>query len=786
MKTKNESDSGIALIKMLLGKMISLKFVYIASVFFFLVLAFLYNKYALKEYELTSTLGPLKDTRSSALASSAMFNNDATPGMKLEEAINALYSFTIVSQTVNKLNLEICYYVDSTSLFRQSTEIYLESPFTVELDKAHAQTVGVKFKMTILNDRSFRLKASKRKTLRYNYLDNEILAQDRPIEFDSICKFDQVISNPDFRFTVKRNDDLFKSALHKSKEYEFELFHPEELAKQLMKKIDITPASYMASIIKIKYYSNNLEKSVAFLNNYVNSFLEDNLAKKNKIALSTINFIDSQISEMSDSLSKSESNLKNYKANTQVMDFSYQGQQLYGQSNQISSERNDLQKQIQYYKYILDYCKVNDDISGITSPTNANISDPIMTELIADLVSAYSEKSNIPHTSEKNIFLVQIENKIRNQRQTIIESATNTLNSLNITLNELNNRSERLSNEISSLPQKEMKMVNIQRKFDVNNSLYTYMLQKRQENAIVLSSTYPDYEVLEPAREITAKITKPRVKMDYMIALFLSLFFPTAYIIIVMFMSDKVSSKDDVELIIDRPILGHIYNNTKKSEAVFTEAPGSAIAESFRNLRSSLFMKLKANESKVIMVSSSQAQEGKSFIAFNLSASIASVGFKTVIIDCDLRRPVMHNKFNNDNSKGISNVLIGKVKENDVTQKTDIDNLYFIPAGPILTNPSELITAGALDELITSLKSEYEYIIIDTPPIGLVSDTIQLMKYASHIVIVTRLNHTRKDLLAGALALLDSNEISNYDVILNNLELQRSAYSSYSNYYTED
>jgi capsular exopolysaccharide synthesis family protein len=329
-------------------------------------------------------------------------------------------------------------------------------------------------------------------------------------------------------------------------------------------------------------------------------------------------------------------------------------------------------------------------------------------------------------------------------------------------------------------------MVNIQRKFNLNDANFTYLLQKRSEAAIMLASNVPDYEILEPAREITSKIIKPKVIVNYLLSFFLALLFPTLFLIIRDLLNNKISSVYDIEHLLDRSVLGIIYKNPKKYEAVVAESPRSAISESFRNLRSSLFLKLKNAESKVIATTSSQPQDGKSFISFNLAGSIASVGYKTILIDCDLRRPTLHVKFLEDNALGISNFLNKEAKKDQIIHKTITENLFFIPAGPTLPNPSELIDSGALDELIDYLKAKFEYIIIDTPPLGLVADSMQLIKYASMILIVTRNNFTRKDILVNALTSLDTNKIDNYEVVLNDLDLERSPYSGYKSYYLKE
>jgi len=298
-----------------------------------------------------------------------------------------------------------------------------------------------------------------------------------------------------------------------------------------------------------------------------------------------------------------------------------------------------------------------------------------------------------------------------------------------------------------------------------------------------MASNYPDFEVIEPAREFTKKIIVPRPKLSYLLAIFFGLAIPTTFIFIRNFFNNKISSIYDLESLINQSGMGVIFNNNYKSEAVVLEAPKSAIAESFRNLRSSLFLKLKSEKSKVIVITSSQPKDGKSFISFNLAASIAIVGYKTIIIDCDLRKPTLHEKFKEDNSSGISNFMVKNATVTEIIRNTSVENLSFIPAGPLLPNPSELIESGVLDELMNFLKKEYDYIIVDTSPVGLVADATQLIRYATHILLVTRINYTRKDILEHVLKNFSSNRITNYDAVLNSLPLDTSPYRHYTSYY---
>jgi capsular exopolysaccharide synthesis family protein len=410
--------------------------------------------------------------------------------------------------------------------------------------------------------------------------------------------------------------------------------------------------------------------------------------------------------------------------------------------------------------------------------------DPIMNQLITELISLYSQKSGIQsNNSDRNIFMGQIDNKIKVQKQTIIEFVTNNLNTLTLSLNELNYRSNKLAKEISQLPKTELNMVDLERKFNLSDVIYTYLLQKRSEAAITMASNYPDYEVIEQARPFTRRVIMPRAKLSYLIAVFLALLIPSSFIGLKDYFNNKITDHYEIKHLLKRSALGIIYTNTYKSEAVVKEAPKSAISESFRRLRSNIFLKLRLEKSKIILLTSAQPKDGKSFISFNLAASIASVGLKTIIIDCDLHKPTLHHKFNIKNSLGISNFMADNASADEIIQHTSIENLSFIPAGPLLPNPSELIETGALDELISYLKNEYEYILIDTSPVGLIVDALQLIRYASEILLVSRLNYTRKDILVNVVNDFNTNNVSNFDVVLNGVSMKSSPYKQYSSYY---
>jgi tyrosine-protein kinase Etk/Wzc len=787
MATPNQQMSNAYVIKDFLSQILSLKFWYILSFVIFMGIAFMLNRYSPVVYEVNSVIGPIEDLRPALLGSNDLFRGLASVerARNLENDINNIRSFSLVSSTLNKMSLEVGYFTRKEHFLDHDRQIYPSPPFHVSIDRSHVQPVNVNFDITIIDNSSYRLMMEEDDVSLYNYIDNKVISEHNILRVDTICRFNETVTNRNYKFVISLTDpSIVNRPAEEVRQYYFVLYNLDNLARRYLDKIIVQPVSVRSSLINVSLRGENSNLTIDFLNSYIQTFLDENLAKKNKMSANAISFIDTQISNTSDSLNISETRLRDYRSANRVMDLSYQGQRAFEQMSQIESDRMQLEIQERYYNSILDMFEKNKDISGIAPPSAANINDPIMNTLILDLHDLNSQRSNLMSSNaDKNLFAGQLDNKIRLQKQAILENVRNNLNTLALAKNEQDYRSNKLSQEISRLPRTELNMVSMQRKFNVSDEIYTFLLQKRTEAQITMASNYPDYEILEPARSITRDIISPQPMLNYMLAIFFALLIPTGFLLIKNFFNENITRLQEAEYILKRPVLGIIYNNPMKTEAVVTEAPSSPIAESFRNLRSRLFLKFKNKDLRVIIVTSSQPRDGKSFISYNIAASIASVGHKTVVLDCDLRRPTLHAILGTQNILGITNFLADNVPKERIIHDTAEPNLSFIPAGPVLANSSEMIEAGSLDDLIEWLKTRYTYVIIDSPPMGIVAEATQMMKYASEILFVCRNNYTRKDVYTDVLNMFRTNKIENYDVVFNDMDIDRSKYGHYRDYY---
>ncbi|MCA1756304.1 MAG: hypothetical protein LC649_02470 [Bacteroidales bacterium] len=383
MRNRSEYNTEPFNIKEFTRKALSYKYLYIICIILFFGSAYLFNKFAPTVYSVNSTIGPVEESRSSFLRSDDQFSlGMISAANNLENDINSLKSFSLVSETIRNMGLEIGYYRESDNILKQTIQIYNNSDYRVTIDKSHIQTINARYFIDIINDTTFRLKVSDDKVAFYNYLDNKIISSGHTLNVDTVCKFNQTVTTPYFKFSVA----LYSARPGDERNRFFRLFHTDQITSQYLKRLTVEPVSLRSTLINVYFQGGNRDLSVNFLNSYLKSYLEKDLAKKNTIALNTVNFIDSQLSEISDSLLISESKLSDYRSTHQVTDLSYQGQQALNQMTQIEDQKSTLQVQQRYYNYILEYFNTNQDIAGLAPPSAANVSDPIMNSLVLELL----------------------------------------------------------------------------------------------------------------------------------------------------------------------------------------------------------------------------------------------------------------------------------------------------------------------------------------------------------------------------------------------------------------
>jgi capsular exopolysaccharide synthesis family protein len=718
----------------------------------------------------------------------------------IDNEVEILSSFSIVKEAIQRMDLKASIYSYEKTFYSEmlektnfvsKREEYERSPIRVLVDPTHNQAVYLPYYIEFIDENSFQIytKTQKENVYLYNYIDDEI-ADTKPYKsFNYKYNFGQEIKTEYGNFQILKTDFYNKNFTQDRTLY-FYMHNTNFLTFDYQSYLTVEPISQKSSIIRVSLKGTNYYRITDFLNMLTSVFLDRNLQKKNNAAASTVSFIDAQISDFKDSLTTAEASLKSFRTSHQVMDLSFQGQQVFSRLDQLESERATMKEQERYYKYLKEYFNKNKDISDMVAPSSMNVVDPILTNLVSELISVNSERASHMGSSQSmdNILLRNYNVRIDNLKQTILENVENSLATIGSSINELDYRIQKLSNQISTMPKTELQLKGIERKFDLNSQIYTFLLQKRSEAQISKASSMPDYEVIEPARAISPKPVAPRRKLNLLIALFVAFLIPTGYILLIDFFNIRLTEIDEIEALAGKPVLGKIFHNFRKTSMVVANRPNSSVSESFRSVRTNFQFFDHSGKKQIVLLTSSSSGDGKTFCSINFASVLALNGFKTVLLEFDLRRPKIHQEFGSSNMIGISSFLIDKAVIDDIILPTEIENLDLISAGPAAPNPAELISSERTAEFIDTLKEMYDYIIIDSAPVGIVSETYLLMKHTDVNIFVVRIDKTVRDAYRNALKGMESNGFSNFTLLINDLNIRKESYKyGYDNkYYSDD
>jgi tyrosine-protein kinase Etk/Wzc len=679
-------------------------------------------------------------------------------------------SFPIIKSTLRELGFDVTY--QKKGRFK-SMELYQNSPIKIEFDRK-------------LND-----KLPLRSILVVRLLGNNEfkLLVEEPFEgrvLDGIFKFNQAIQLGSFNFVIQKNtvegvtynsDDVFYLS--------FNSIEKSAYAYRSMLKFDEVEAG--SSILTMSMSTAVPKKSIDFVNKLIEKYIDQNLAEKNKVAENTVAFIDKQLKIISDSLNNKEANLEDFKSSGQMVDLSMEGQMLIENFGEIEKEKAGYEIRQQYYDYLEGNLKNKDgkNLEKLIAPSAFGIQDLIINNLVSRLIELnLNKKKLIQDGNVKSPLLAQIESTTNDLTKTLEGSISNLSKANKIVLNTLNERAEEINVSARQLPNSERRLVNLNRLLKLNENLYLFLMEKRSSAAITMSSNIADCKVIEPAMLNPLDPISPNRKMVYMVAIIIGMFLPILFFVGKDFLNDTIRGKDDIELGTQVPIIGSVPKTViTGSSMVVLERPKSAVAESFRIIRSNLAFFQGKKSPFVILVTSSIAKEGKTYCALNLASILASSGKKTVILGFDLRKPQLHSYLGIENGKGVSNYIAGRAEVDEILLPTDEKNLFVINSGAIPPNPAELLMEDRTKQLVQELKERFDYIIMDTPPVGIVTDALILKEEADMNLFVVRQNYSKREFLNSLNDLYTSKRMKNLTVLLNDVEAKSN--NGYG-YYEED
>lgn len=701
---------------------------------------------------------------------------------KVESIRKALTSRSHNEKVINRLNFYIDYLKDGR--FRIE-DAYGETPFMLKLQPNQYQLLNTLIKIEFLDNDRFRLSVDFNDKATYkliNYKDEtQIDFEGNTKRFSKEFLVDEYINLPFLKAQIETKKDVKNL---KGQSFYIQLRSIDQVAGEYQ---NVRAAGLTGtSLIELSLSGPNKNRLVDYLNETVIVLAELELEEKTNYARSTKEFIDAQFRNTSDSLKLIEDNIGKFKQENEIYELSAEGGEIFSQTLSLDKMQEQLGDRIAYFNNLESYIKTHSDFTNIPAPAIINIEDGSIAGMVGKLTELSIRKEKLSkEVTANHPSLKAVEQEVATTRNVLLENLSSLKNETKITLNNSRNRLSNYNSELNKLPSKEQKLLNFQRKYSLTESNYVFLMQKRYEADIAIASTVSDISVLDTAKDTGQGSILPRTEFNYMVALLLGTILPLFLIIAKEVLDTRIHSTEDIEKISPIPVLGVVGNNgTDSNLAVFTK-PKSGVAESFRALRSNiqfLFTRSTKDKCKTILVTSSVSGEGKTFVSINMATVFALGGKKTILVGMDLRKPKIFEDFEVSNEKGIVNYLIGEENLEAIIQKTKIPNLDVITAGPVPPNPSELLISSATEELISSLKENYDYIILDTPPIGLVSDAVELLKYADSTLYIVRQNYSQKGMLKMINEKYVKEEITNISMVLNDFTMKL-RYGGYSKGY---
>ncbi|NPA44025.1 MAG: polysaccharide biosynthesis tyrosine autokinase [Chlorobi bacterium] len=738
-------------IKKYLFLAISYWYLFVISVTISFFVAKWVNSHAIPTYGLHSTIMLKSESNEEEVAGGlTLFSKRKN----LDTQIGILSSFSLSEEAIKTLEFETSYYRDER--FKTNYEIYKKSPFVVVYDTLYSQYTGLPVYVEFLNK-------------------NEVLISIEKFEVSKKIKIGQTFKYNNFKFKILHRDSVkFNNNIIGNK-YFFIKNNITGVIKSYLNRMKIEVSPQGSSILWLWLVGTVPQKDADFLNKLTELYIQKGLDEKNQKAASIIEFIDKQLEGVSDSLRKTESSMQIFKQQNGTIDISNEGMLLLNRLTELGNYKIQQKNKIAYYKYLQEQLLNNDGVTTITSPSIMNINDAVLlsyldkySELLTEReMLDYSVKNDIPISQKLDLQISNMQKQILNHANKNIEVATKDLENINRNIAKTNK-------DINKLPVSERRMINIERKFNINDELYTHLLKRRMEAAITQASNKADTRILDKARAELAEKKSPDTAGNKKKGIMFGFIIPILFIVILEFFNNKIEDKSDIESRTNIPIYGTVGKNKYKSKLPVIEHPKSPISESFRAIRTNLKYILKNKENKIIVVTSSISGEGKSFISSNLASVIALSDKKTLLVGLDLRKPKLQEIFDFDNKIGVSSYLVEHATYNEIIRKTQTNNLYVAMPGMVPPNPAELIESERMNLFFEKAIKEFDYVIVDTPPIAVVTDAMLLTEIADAYLYVMRQDYSSKNVIKLIEDAKKDNNIENLGIILNDIQIKRS------------
>ncbi|MBK7966522.1 MAG: polysaccharide biosynthesis tyrosine autokinase [Bacteroidetes bacterium] len=721
---------------------------YVIAGAIFAGLALLYIKFTLPVYQSSSSI-LVDDEKSSPANVSDLLSSDLFgTNLNLPTEIGILRSRTVMKETIRRLNLDIQYW--STNNF-PAIPLYPKSPIRVEVDTFINEYKDWPFGITILDSNTYNLEVD---------YDGDKLPS---YYLNKNYSFGQEVKTEYFTFKLHKEDP---SKLAIGNTFDFRVRSENKLIADMLLKLTAEPLDKEANIVRLTYLDVIPVRALDILNEVGKVYIDLDIQDKAEVASLTLKFVNEQLNSTGTMLSTNEQEMQAFKEKNKTVDLGEESKAVLLKLNVLDVDRVKNNIEITSLQNLYSYITSNDDITNL-APTSLGIPDPLLVELITNLQTLQAKRKSVSFGVKNDAPAVKVlDQQISENRSALIENVKSIQKRLVVTRDALNSQLSKYEESIKQVPEMERELLGIKRNFEVNQNIYTYLLQKKAETSIAKATAVSDNRILDTAA-LADEPVEPNKKIIAGLILLLTLLIPTVIISSKSLLRNTVLNRDDISLYTEVPLIGVVGHSADTLNLVVSKRPKSAIAEAFRTIRTNLQYFGQGEGCKTILITSSVGGEGKSFVTLNLAGIIAMQQQKVVVIGLDLRKPKLYQDFGWKNDMGASNYLVGANKLEDVIRKTENPYLDIIISGPTPPNPAELLSKPLMGEMLAELKTRYDFIIIDTPPIGVVSDAFLLLNQSDVNLYVVRQGYSRLEFLKTLEELYEEGKIPNASIVLN-------------------
>lgn len=739
---------------------------FIVSVVIFFLASFIFVRTLVPRYNINASILIKENEDGKSIDNLSSFENLGLFGSEdqtLENEIQIIKSRRMMKKVINELKLNIIYYLEDSPYDK---ELFDEIPFLVKIDSSSKplEEINSEFEIVINSSKSFDLVDFNDKTLKN-------IGFGIPFEID--------LGNDDISIKSSVSIDFIKglSSAYLGEKILVKIVPVDMIIDNYMQKITVEPINEKLSrVLSINMDESVINKGVAIINNLVQQYNADGIEDKNRISQASTDFLDHRIDLISKELVVIEGTAEQFKSKN-LMVGAEQGANYYLESSSLNERQLVAENtQLQLINYMLEELQK----SGSTEllPGNIGLSDVGIINLVNDYNELILQRSRVLKSSSvKNPIIMGIDSQLEALKINLLGSLSGLKSSSEIQINALNSQGGKISSKIASVPKNEREFKDIVRQQETKNTLYLFLLQKREESILSNAVSIEKAKLIDTAYS-NRKPVFPKKSIIYLASIVFGLFLPVLVIYLMDLFDTKVHDEKDISAF-GIPYLGDIPLTQSKKEHFIKHIDNSNIAEAFRYIRTNInFMLDNQDSCKTVFVTSTQGGEGKTFTAINLASSLAISGKKTLLIGMDLRAPKINNYLGLEDLLGVTNFIKNtNLTLDQITEEyAEIENLSLINSGNIPPNPVELLMSKRVDELHEEAKKIYDFIIVDTAPVGMVTDTMQISKYADLTIYVIKSNFLDKRLLHIPNKLFKEEKLSNMAFLINGTDHKRGAY----------